>query len=237
MNTFTHRFPCLPRFLGLGFAALAFAIVPAGAQSTDPAKPFDDGRHKHDGFYLSLNAGPAFGGTVLTGTGNDVVSVLGGSEMAYKGQGFLADIKIGGAIRENLILSFDVISRAIQGPDVEIDGSEIGTASDDIVLTDNTMGIGLTRYFMPHNIFVSGTIGLARMTIENKTNDTKGQSKGGLGAHVKVGKEWWVSDNWGLGVSGGYGFLTAKDKKIAGLDYNGRLTSHQLYILFNTTFN
>jgi hypothetical protein len=221
-----------------GLTLLAAAVIPALSQSSDPAKPFEDGSRKHDGFYLSLNIGPAFGGTVLKATGSDAQSVVGGNELIYRGQGFIADFKIGGAIKENLILSFDLISRTITGPEVEVDGNTIGTASNDIVATDNTMGVGMTYYIMPHNIFLSGTVGMAKMTIENKDTDAKGESKAGLGLHVKVGKEWWVSKNWGLGLSGGYGFLIAEDKAPpAGVDYDGTLTSHQLYIMFNTTFN
>lgn len=214
------------------------AVVPALSQSTDPAKPFDDGRHKHDGFYLSMNIGPALGGTTLKASGSDAVSIVGGNEINYRGQGFLLDFKIGGAIRENLILSFDIIGRTIRGPEVKVDGSVMGTTSDDIILRDNTMGVGLTYYFMPHNVFVSGTVGTAKMHFENEATDTKGESKNGLGLHFKVGKEWWVGKNWGLGASGGYGFLAAKDKEAGqGADYKGELTSHQFYVLFNTTFN
>ena len=220
-----------PRHAAAAFL-IALGAASAGAQSSDPAVPFDDGRHKHDGFFLSMNIGPALGGTIINAKGDDI----GYSEFIYRGEGILVDLKIGGAIRENLILSFDIIGRTITGPEGEMDGVSLGSAEDDVVAVDNSYGIGLTRYFMPHNVFVSGTVGIGRMILESDAGDAT--SKWGPSLHAKVGKEWWVGKNWGLGVSGGYGFTWAKDKEPpAGVDYDGTLTSHQFYVLFNTTFN
>src|SRR5699024_5998753 len=144
------------------------------AQSTDPAKPFDDGRHKHDGFYLSLNVGPSLGGgTTIKASGSDAAY----DEFKMTGSGVMIDFKIGGAIRENLILSFDVIGRTITSPDGEVDGVRLGSASDDFSISDNSYGVGLTRYFMPHNVFVSGTVGAGRMVLDD--GDDKASSKWG----------------------------------------------------------
>ena len=217
----------LPALLALPVALLAQPDYTPAPVSLDP------GYHRHDGFFLSMNLGAALGGTRLEASGSDAQF----SEGIYRGGGTLLDFKIGGALRENLILSADLIGRVMTGPEVEIDGEVLGDASDDLALTDNTFGMGVTYYFMPHNVFVSGTVGIAQFTVENEAADTKGESKTGLGVHLKVGKEWWVGKNWGLGVSGGYGFLKAADKAPAGADYKGELTSQQFYVLFNTTFN
>lgn len=224
--------PSKNRSMACGALLAIFTVAPSLAQSTDPARPFDDGRHKHDGFYLSMNIGPALGGVIINTSG----SAASYRELIMRGGGVLVDLKIGGAVRENLILSFDVIGRTITGPEGEIDGTSMGNASEDVSIMDNSYGLGLTRYFMPHNVFVSGTIGLGRILLDNDGEDAS--SKWGPSLHAKVGKEWWVGKNWGLGVSGGYGFTYAKDKEPpAGVDYKGELTSHQFYLLFNTTFN
>ena len=194
------------------------------------------GYHRHDGFYLSMNIGPALGGTIL-----DMKNEPDGiDQVIFRGPGAVIDLKIGGAIQENLILSFDIIGRTIRGPEEEFNtssGSFTVDASDDLTMADNSYGIGLTKYFMPENIFVSGTLSSARMvqTINGHNGST---SEWGYAAHLKVGKEWWVGKNWGLGVSGGYGFAMADDKKDPNTpDYSGTLTSHQFYVLLNTTFN
>jgi hypothetical protein len=216
----------------IAFALLATTAMPVLSQSSDPAQPFNAGSRKHDGFYLSLNLGPAFGGTIIKANGNAVAY----DEFIYRGEGLMVDLKIGGAIKEDLILSFDIIGRTITGPEGEQDGVSLGSASDKVKATDNSYGFGVTKYFMPHNIFASGTIGVGRMVLD--TDGNTATSKWGPSLHAKIGKEWWVSKNWGLGASVGYGFTAADDKEPpAGIDYEGKLTSHQFYLLFNTTFN
>ena len=189
------------------------------------------GYHRHDGFYLSMNLGPALGGTI-----NKFDDGSTSGKIIYRGPGAFVDLKVGGAIQENTILSFDLIGRTITGPDVEYNG-QTQSATDDFSMTDNSYGLGLTHYFMPANTFVSATVGTGKMSYKDKSNDTEGESKWGFALHLKVGKEWWVSPNWGLGVSGGYGFMAANDKVPAGSGITSTLTSHQFYILFNTTYN
>jgi hypothetical protein len=203
---------------------------PVSSPSPDALKPAYPGYHRHDGFYLSLNAGLGFGSTALKASGAERFF----DEVIYRGAGPMIDLKIGGAILENTILSFDIIGRTLSDPKVEIDG-QTGSYPFDFSTSDNSYGLGLTQYFMPHNVFVSGTVSLARMvsTIGNQ----HASSEWGYGLHVKAGKEWWVGTNWGLGVSAGYGFQTADDQEESGVDYQGTLTSHQFYILFNTTYN
>lgn len=212
-------------------ALLLALLAPAAAQSSDPAVPFHDGTHRHDGFYLSLNAGSALGGMILDARGSAALY----RETILRGAGAMIDLKIGGAIRDNLVLSFDLITRVVSGPEVVYDGVTAGDASDDFRLIDNIYGVGLTRYFMPHNLFVSGTLGFGKIVIDNDGDEAS--SKWGPALQAKVGKEWWVGRNWGLGLSGGYGVTFAKDRVPPGADYKGDLASHRFFVLFNSTYN
>lgn len=222
-------------------SALLLCLLPALAFSQDPVsspEPVADaprlayaGFHRHDGFFLSMNLGPALGGTIIKASGNDAPY----DKFILRGPGVMVDLKVGGAIAPNLILSFDIVGRSINDPEGEMDGENLGNAGSDVTIADNSYGIGLTRYFMPYNLFVSGSLGMGRMVVDNGSD--KNSSKWGPALHLKVGKEWWVSPNWGLGLSAGYGFVAADDKKTPGVDYNGELTSHQFYVLFNTTYN
>jgi hypothetical protein len=194
------------------------------------------GHHRHDGFFLSISPGVAFGSSKADLGGN------AGSwdNITYSGPGGMLDFKIGGAIKENFILSFDVIGRNVRGPDMETVG---GTTEldKDVVLSDGTLGLGLTYYIMPANVFLSGTLGVGRFVLTNPTEDTEDdetiETNPGLSLHAKIGKEWWVSDNWGLGVAAGYGYLGAERDENSDSDFNGDYSSHKVYILFNTTFN
>ena len=194
------------------------------------------GARLHDGFYLSISPGIAFGESRAD------LTEAGGSwdNITYSGPGGILDLKIGGALTPNLILSGDFISRSVRGPKAEtVGGAE--DLDDDVVLTDGTLGVGLTYYVMPANLFLSGTIGVGRFVLTNPTDDDDDdeqiETNPGFSLHAKIGKEWWVSDNWGLGVAAGYGWMGAERDEDSDADFNGKYASHKFYLLFNTTFN
>ena len=63
---------------------------------------------------------------------------------------------------------------------------------------------------MPANVYVSGAIGASILSIKNnnKTNETDS----GFGINLLVGKEWWVSQDWGVGVAAQLMFSRVSDK-------------------------
>ena len=189
------------------------------------------GFHMHDGFYLSLNGGPAFGSIKMNATNTSF------NTMEFSGTGFQFDFKIGGVISEvaNLILSFDIISRAISSPSLTINGNSASTTSS-ITASDAMYGIGITKYFMPENIFISATLGVGKFGLT--INGTDYGSKTGLALQIKGGKEWWVSDNWGLGVAAGLGNMSADDQAVSSNpNYSATLSTTKFFVVFNTTFN
>lgn len=200
---------------------------PAGAQ--ERAR----GARTHDGFYLSISPGLAFGRTEA-----DLAGAPGSwDNITFRGPGGIFDFKIGGALRENLILSADLIDRTVRGPELETAGGA-EELDDDIALSDATLGVGLTYYLMPANVFVGGTLGVGTFRLRNVADDDDPvDTNPGLSFHAKIGKEWWVGNNWGLGVAVGYGFVGAERDEGSDADFNGEYASHKLYVLFNTTFN
>jgi hypothetical protein len=221
----------MEEFVMKKLAVVLFFVPAIGfAQMTgEQAVPY--GFHTHDGFFLSLTGGPAFGNIVLEASNTYF------KKMEMSGVGFQIDLKIGGTISEenNLILTFDVLSRAISAPDMTVDGRSASTTTD-VTAGDVLYGIGVTKYFTPSNIFINATIGLARFTIN--VNNTQANSESGLGGQLKIGKEWWVGDNWGLGVAAGVGFASADDKKDSSIPaYSGKLSTTKFFVLFNATFN
>jgi hypothetical protein len=59
---------------------------------------------------------------------------------------------------------------------------------------------------MPYNTFISGTLLFTRLVWseddlgEEDSEADNEYSEPGVGLSLSVGKEWWVSSNWGLGV-------------------------------------
>jgi hypothetical protein len=156
------------------------------------------GARTHDGFFIRPELGFGYMNHSMSDPGGDL-KINGGA-----GNFSLA---VGGALKENLILAAHVFSTAISDPDVEQGGVE-GSLDD---ATFGLVGIGpqVTYYFMPVNLYLSGTLALTRLTSE--VNGVEGNSDAGLGARFQVGKEWWVSDNWGLGLAGHLGLSSNKD--------------------------
>lgn len=205
-------------------SSMGFAQGPA---TQDVPKGF----HMHDGFYLSLTAGPAFGTITLDATNAAFKKI----EMSGAGGQF--DFKIGAVIaeEENLVLSFDVIARAISAPTLTMDGATVNTTSD-VTANDVLFGAGITKYFMPGNIFISATVGVGQFSMD--FNNTTSNSQEGFGFQLKGGKEWWVSDNWGLGVAAGLSYISASDQADASnARYSGKLSTTKFFVVFNTTFN
>ncbi|HCA81638.1 MAG TPA: hypothetical protein DEP53_18065 [Bacteroidetes bacterium] len=190
-----------------------------------------EGFHMHDGFYLSLTGGPAIGSITLDGTNG------GFDKIELSGAGGQFDFKIGLVVSEeaNLILSFDLISRAISSPTLTMDGTTVNTTSD-VTASDLLFGAGITKYFMPANIFINATVGAGQFSLD--LNNTTSNSQTGFGFQVKGGKEWWVSDNWALGVAAGLSYISAPDQTDPSLPrYSGTLSTTKFFVVFNTTFN
>ena len=183
----------------------------------------DDAKHKHDGFYLRLTTG--IGSTTS-------IEKVEGDELGISGVSTNITMGIGYAVVENLILNLDIFGSIVTDPTVEVNGEEIGEA--DAELTVSNTGIGATYYIMPTNVYFAGSIARASGKIESKWGKT--ESEAGYGINIVIGKEWWVSDNWGIGVAGQLFHTVLSDENvITGEVYDLKTTS--LGILFSATFN
>ena len=181
---------------------------------------------EHDRFFLSMSLGVSH-----FSLNNDITNGPY-NNMKISGPAATFDIKIGGAIKENFILHGDIISTSSSSADVTVDGQKIGTLSGDNSVGMIMVGAGVTYYFMPVNIFISSTIGAGNFTIATGGNDTKTEK--GFGLYLKTGKEWWVSDKWGLGVSMAFNYLKVNNE-IMGMTEN--LKGSSFGISFNSTLN
>jgi hypothetical protein len=183
--------------------------------------------HQHDGFYLSMGLGLIFG---------NITDKSSSYDYTYSGTGSEFDFKIGGAIKENLILHATLDSKAIAGPSVSgsnVSGSESGIASN-MLLGEGFYGGGATYYFMPTNFFISGSLGYGYFTLKDSKDNINISTEKGLSFQIKIGEEWWVSDNWGLGIGVTYG-KTNLTNKFQGDSED--MDSNRFGIMFNTTFN
>ncbi|HET9251063.1 MAG TPA: hypothetical protein VFP58_02975 [Candidatus Eisenbacteria bacterium] len=174
----------LARVAVTSVVALAFTLAGGPARAGEP--------RTHDGFFLRLSAGA---GSAKTG-----IEVFG-LDTDLKGTSGDLNIAVGAMIARNLALHGTLFGWAIQGPDLTFEGET--EQEDDGVVAMSAWGGGLTYYFMPVNLYVSGTLGVGSLVFE--TDDIDEDSGSDLVGEITLGKEWWVGDSWGLGIAASYG--------------------------------
>ena len=200
---------------------LSLVMVPAismGGESVTAAAP-DPTVHRHLGFYLHLDLGVGYLGT----SASDVSAAP-----SLSGAGLPLSIVIGGAVAEDWILAGDLWGAGGPSPS----GGSWGTS----VLSG--VGLNVTHYFMPANVFVSLSPSFTALTVDTGQGFT-GQSfveqtKTGFGAKLVVGKEWWVGDHWGLGVAAEGFFAVNHDN---GTGSTGTWTTFGGGFVFSATYN
>ena len=94
-------------------------------------------------------------------------------------------------------------------------------------------GAGLAYYLEPVNVYFSGALMLVTFELDDSRNNAIYQSDSGVGFQVMVGKEWWASANWGLGVAGELYVASMKDKT----DTNTNWASSAFSLVFSATYN
>lgn len=151
---------------------------------------FERSARRHDGFMLRLALGLGGASEVRSG---------GGSRRELSGGSGMFSVDVGGALRENLILHGRFASATIMDPDVSINDRP-SESLDGFTVDAFLLGPGLTYYFMPANVYVTGVVGLSWLRLEWAGVDEAYRDTG-VGLNFDLGKEWWVRDQWGLGVA------------------------------------
>lgn len=154
---------------------------------------------EHDGFFLRLSAGAGTAQTELDDSG---------SKSELSGGSGDVNFAIGGIVARNLALHATLFGWLLSEPDVEFNGSELGSA-DDVDVDLSAYGAGLTYYLMPANVYFSGSAGAAQLSIDSPSGD--GETDTGFFGEITIGKEWWVGGSWGLGVAGAAGYHSIPD--------------------------
>jgi hypothetical protein len=142
----------------------------------------------HDGFAVQLEAGAGGMSTSASQYGNSAKLSGAAGEFA---------LTAGGVVAENFIIGGQVFFLAASSPSATVNGSSQGSSGTTLGLTG--FGPTFTYYFMPVNIYLSATPAIARVTVD-QGGQTAG-TKSGFAFKLAAGKEWWVSDNWGLGLN------------------------------------
>ena len=179
--------------------ALVALIVMIGCPETSWGQDKDH----EGGFFLRLSAG---GGPAATEFDDGV------STIEFSGSSGDVNLAIGGIVSPNLALHATVFGWLVEDPDLKISGLG-GQVQGDLDLS--ALGVGVTYYFMPINFYVSSSVGIGSLTIEG--GGIAGETGSGPVFDLSVGKEWWVSSRWGLGLAVALGYHSVPEQ---GVDEN-----------------
>jgi hypothetical protein len=182
----------------LGFRGVASACAALGIFVSRPAaaRPERVDRH-HEGFFARV------------AVGRRLAAALGGRPRATScaSQGrhdHRRRATLGLSVERNLVLHltghyWQMVKPRFRADDREASG---GKAASIVV------GPGLSYYFMPVNIYLSGSLGLGFMFMDRPGGVGKPgapkrnfRSDGGWVLLVSAGKEFWVDPEWAVGIS------------------------------------
>ena len=169
-----------------GLARIIPALFLVGGMLTSVATA-EAQAYTHDGFFLRLAGG--FGYSDLSENDTDQ-SVHGGS--------FGMNVAIGGMVIPNLAIHGTLSGMSMFDPSVSNGITSVDL--DDTTVGIGGLGAGVTYYFMPINLYISGSLLLAQAHVD--VNGIERDSDVGLMLNTVVGKEWWIHQEWGIGVAG-----------------------------------
>ena len=165
----------------------------------------------HSGVYVHLHLGGGF--TSISGSDGN------GGTLKLSGGGPSFAVAVGGGVAPNLALFGTLFFTSSTQPHVSSSGNDIGQASGDALV--GGIGAGIAYYFMPANIYLSGAVAAMSFQADDANGNSTYTSNAGFGFQGMVGKEFWVSDHWGLGAALEFvGATSMKDKDNANITWS-----------------
>jgi TolB-like protein len=173
--------------------ASASVAVPPAAVPRPEATPSAGGAatpgyHRHDGFFLRFQAG---GGGLRSSAGSTATT----ADRTFSGTAGTFGLAVGWAVVDNLVVLGEAFA-VVDSKPTYTSGSQSVTA--DVSHSLNGYGLGVAYYLSPLNAYGELMVGTAStsLTAANATYTTDNGAIFRLG----IGKEWWVTSEWGIGA-------------------------------------
>ena len=199
-------------YYGRGYGPPAYAPAPGAWY----------GYHQHDGFYLRITAGLGY----LSASESQ-----NGANVTYSGLGESYSAAFGGTIAPNLILYGEFLGTSITNASWSSGGQT--QAYSGLDLTQFGFGPGIAYYVEPVNLYLSGTLTFTKIYFsDTSTSNPIDNTDLGIGLSFMVGKEWWVTPDWGIGIAGQFHVASMNDPS-----YDSRMRTVVFSMLFSATYN
>lgn len=188
------------------------------------ASPTPSGFHTHDGFYLNM----------MWGLGSlNFSETRGGDSLSMGGLSGQFSLKLDGAVTRSVVLFGAIDSFSAPSPDAKmvIDGVTYSGSLQNTTYSSLMIGVGAGIYF-GDNFLAKLTLGQASAILEYKSGGIsyKSETDKGFGVNVSIGKEWWISADWGIGVAFFGHMSSIKDEGVPA-------TQTYLGVAFTATYN
>jgi len=180
------------------------------------------GYHQHDGFYMRLYAGLGY----FTAS-----ETYGGATDTYSGVGATYGAAFGGTIAPNLILYGEFLGTTVTNATASYGGGRPDYSGMDLTLFG--FGPGVAYYIEPVNLYLSGTLTFTEISFSDTNTAAPLDSTNlGIGFSFMVGKEWWITPDWGIGIAGQFHIATMGDPTV-----DARMRASVFSMLFSATYN
>jgi hypothetical protein len=217
---------------------LLIALVPLSAAAQEPPPPPPPAQpsppahwgtnptaRRHFGLFIRPELGLAY----TSSKGSQA-----GVDLSVMGSGGAFALAVGGSVSEDFIVAAQVWDFVATSPTVKISGGGISASSSTSSGTSSGLvgyGVLLNWYFQPSNLYLAVTPSLTRLVFSDPS--ASATSEWGFGVRATFGKEWWVSDRWGLGLAASVGLSSNKDKGTN----PPTITSTGASLTFSATYN
>jgi hypothetical protein len=178
----------------------------------------EEGPEKHTGFFLQGS----------TGIGYLSSRYDRGVPLRLHGLTALFDVGVGYSVAPGLSLHGNLYGAIVMSPSLEIDGDDYETEGD-VSLNLAGFGAGIT-YYTPFNLYISGAAGIGLVSLDD--GDDSASLEPGFSLRAKIGYEWMLGRQLGLGLAGQLVYFRNAEKEV-----NGSWTSIGAGPMASLTFN
>jgi hypothetical protein len=150
--------------------------------------PVTEGRHR--GFFMRLALGPGYYRMWAT-------SAEGTMQLRAAGGGL--SLSMGGALSENFVLYGEAALQSTLDPAVDTYAGRAARPGTSV--TTAALGAGLGYYLMPAHVYLAASLLVAQArAVDRPTEQLLGKTDLGPGLALSLGKDWWLSPSWTIGV-------------------------------------
>lgn len=177
--------------------------------------------HQHDGAFARLQQGMGLSG-IEAGEYDQPAVTTDEAAPALE-----MSASLGVTVSDGVVLHADLFTASQLVFDLDLFcGDDVECDPDDEVRARGFLGggVGVTGYD-ESGFYATGGLGASSIRVEFQGGRVHRRS--GLAMRAELGKEWWVSENWGLGAALGGRYIVADD------GWSARSAS----LLFTATYN